>query len=441
MSSSEYSNPLLSDWENWRVILGAITVTIGATGAAGGGIGGGGLYVPLLMIVIGFDTKEAVPVSQGCIVGAAIAHLILNVPKKHPLKELPVIDYAALLVLEPMLLTGSLFGVMLNGMLPSIVILLVLVIVLSAGAYKTGKRARRITANERKRIEQEKTVGASAESYETIGNTEAVSGGPKAVETPKEVVVVRPSVARVSGRKYIMWRKLAVVLMLWIIVCIGVIIRGSSVGEYSVAGVYYCSAGFWALTLCIPVVEIVFSAWFGRQEINRNKKSEAEEAHPMRVEENYSSALEDYNEVEWNWGNVFMYMVYAFVCGVLAGCLGIGGGLVLSPLLLELGFYPAVASAISGMAVMVTSTSSLFVYGLSDKVYWQFVCLLMPLTFIATLSGKIVIDSYAERNRKQSVIIWSVAIFLVCCLVMLTAKGIIELVSNPDYSLSSPCDS
>ena len=157
--SSEYTDPLLSDWETWRVVLGAIAVTIGATGAAGGGIGGGGLYVPLLMIVVGFDTKEAVPVSQGCIVGAALAHLILNAPKKHPLKDLPVVDYAALLVLEPMLLTGSIFGVMLNGMLPSIAILLILIVVLSAGAYKTAKRAKRITANEKKHLVQEIAAG------------------------------------------------------------------------------------------------------------------------------------------------------------------------------------------------------------------------------------------------------------------------------------------
>jgi len=134
-------------------------------------------------------------------------------------------------------------------------------------------------------------------------------------------------------------------------------------------------------------------------------------------------------------------MTYAFICGLLAGCLGIGGGLVLSPLLLELGFYPPVASSISGMAVLVTSTSSLLVYGLAKKVYWEFVFLLMPLTFLSTLTGKILIDRYAERTNKQSVIIWSVSIFSMVCLIMLTSRGIIELVNSPSFEFSSPCDS
>jgi len=190
------------------------------------------------------------------------------------------------------------------------------------------------------------------------------------------------------------------------------------------------------VTAAIPIFEIAFSAYFGKVEIDRSSL----DTTTSQWSRSSSKALLDYNEVEWNWTNVLRYMIYAFVCGMLAGCLGIGGGLVLSPLLLELGFFPAVASGISGMAVLVTSTSALFAYGLSNKVYWHFVILLMPLTFCSTMVGKILIDRYAERNNKQSIIIWSVAIFLILCLIMLSSRGIVELVGNPDFGFSSPCE-
>jgi len=233
-----------------------------------------------------------------------------------------------------------------------------------------------------------------------------------------------------------MWDKLGLVVGLWLIVCVGVIIRGSSAGEYSVAGIFYCSSGFWGLTAAIPIIEIMLSTLFGKLEIDRSKKPKTEVA----ISRKNSIALSDYKEVVWNWPNVVRYMVYAFVCGALAGCLGIGGGLVLSPLLLELGFYPAVASGVSGMAVLVTSTSALFAYGLANKVYWEFVILLMPLTFLSTLVGKILIDRYAERTNQQSIIIWSVVIFLKVCLIMLATRGIIELVQDPSFDFSSLCD-
>jgi len=440
---TEFDSPLITDWTAYRVALGVFLITFGAAGAAGGGIGGGGLYVPLLIIVIGFDTKEAVAISQGCIVGAAIAHLLLNAGKKHPLLEQPVVDYAALLVLEPMLLSGALIGVMLNGMLPSVVILLILIFVLSLGAYKTGKRALKISRSEKEQSTTDlKELTSDADQVaqnvemttpETDNKTDdAVEAGAIEVSSEVEEAVAESKM----GWEYVMWKKLGTVSLLWVILCVGVIIRGSSVGEESMAGVYYCSGAFWGVYAAIPIVQMGFSAFFGKMEIDKKALDDNLNA----VQRTSSKALLDYKEVEWNWTNVARYMIYAFVCGSLAGCLGIGGGLVLSPLLLELGFYPAVASGISGMAVLVTSTSALFAYGLAKKVYWQFVILLMPLTFISTMIGKVLIDRYAERNNKQSAIIWSVAIFLLLCLIMLTSRGLIELIDNPSFEFSSPCE-
>jgi len=325
--------------------------------------------------------------------------------------------------------------------------LMVLVVVLSLGSYKTGKRAMRITKSEHL---QTKTDLLEIESNKVATNVEMVTGdasdnvtqdleeqgevaGAGTTSEANTELVDDGAAVSISSWEYVMWKKLGMVAGLWIILCIGVLIRGSSAGEESFAGILYCSAGFWGVTVTIPIIQILFSAMFGKIEIDKSAVSTG-------IVRSSSKALLDYADVEWNWTNVVRYMVYAFVCGLLAGCLGIGGGLVLSPLLLELGFFPAVASAISGMAVLVTSTSALFAYGLSDKVYWQFVILLMPLTFISTMIGKILIDSYAERNNKQSSIIWSVAIFLVLCLIMLTTRGLIELASDASFEFASPCD-
>jgi len=440
---TDFDKPLLTDWPLINVVFGVILITFGAAGAAGGGIGGGGLYVPLLIIVIGFDTKEAVAISQGCIVGAALAHLILNAPKKHPLLDTPVIDYAALLVLEPMLLTGALFGVMFNGMLPSVVILLILIFVLSLGVYKTGKRALKITRSEKDQShadlkelnEGNDQVAQNVEMVVTsTDDVENAVAETPSVETTKDSETAEVVATSVMAWEWVEWKKLGTVSLLWVVLSVGVIIRGSTPGGSSLAGIPFCSVGFWGVYAAIPIVQMSFSAYFGYAEIHRTDLDDS-----LALQRSSSKALLDYAEVVWNWANVARYMIYAFVCGLLAGCLGIGGGLVLSPLLLELGFYPAVASGISGMAVLVTSTSALFAYGLADRVYWQFVILLMPLTFISTMVGKVLIDRYAERNNKQSAIIWSVAIFLVLCLVMLTSRGLVELAQNASFEFTSPC--
>ena len=47
-------------------------------------------------------------------------------------------------------------------------------------------------------------------------------------------------------------------------------------------------------------------------------------------------------DVHWTPHLVIVYPIYALISGCMAGLLGIGGGLILGPLLLELGLHPTV---------------------------------------------------------------------------------------------------
>ncbi|MCL7024932.1 hypothetical protein MKW94_029564, partial [Papaver nudicaule] len=48
----------------WRIIVGSIITFLGgALGSIGGG-GGGGIFVPLLIFIIGFDPKTSAPLSK-----------------------------------------------------------------------------------------------------------------------------------------------------------------------------------------------------------------------------------------------------------------------------------------------------------------------------------------------------------------------------------------
>ena len=48
------------------------------------------------------------------------------------------------------------------------------------------------------------------------------------------------------------------------------------------------------------------------------------------------------NDIKWNSDIFFYYPIYGFFSGVMAALLGVGGGLILVPLLLELGIHPLV---------------------------------------------------------------------------------------------------
>ena len=108
---------------------------------AGGGLGGGGIFIPLYVLVIGMQTKQAVPVSQATIFGGSIVNMIFNVPQSHPLRSNhPLIDYMAIVMFTPSLLAGTTIGVVLNIIFPSWLITATLVVTLVYASIRTTRK-------------------------------------------------------------------------------------------------------------------------------------------------------------------------------------------------------------------------------------------------------------------------------------------------------------
>ena len=88
-------------------IVGTVLVGMGLMIAASGGVGGGGILVPLLIIVFGFHPKNAIPLSNFTILGSSITNMILNFPKRHPDADRPLVDWDLILVMEPITMAGA----------------------------------------------------------------------------------------------------------------------------------------------------------------------------------------------------------------------------------------------------------------------------------------------------------------------------------------------
>ena len=122
---------------------------VGLCGSVGG-VGGGGIFVPVLNLIIGFDPKSSVALSKctwnkplfygynlgcsrqsyayshsrfnthawaGMITGTAVATVVYNLRQRHPTLDMPVIDYDLALLFQPMLVLGISIGVAFNVIL------------------------------------------------------------------------------------------------------------------------------------------------------------------------------------------------------------------------------------------------------------------------------------------------------------------------------------
>merc|ERR1719262_919655 len=79
--------------------------------------------------------------------------------------------------------------------------------------------------------------------------------------------------------------------------------------------------------------------------------------------------------IKWTPKTLWLYPLFSTVAGFLGGFLGIGGGIIMGPLLLELGLLPEVSQATTAMFVFLSSslaTIKFVVLGkaMVDHVMW-----------------------------------------------------------------------
>ena len=135
--------------------VGFVCAALGLIIAAGGGIGGGGILVPIYILILGFLPKHAIPLSNVTVFGGAIANTLRNSRKRHPTADRPLIDWDLIVVMEPPTLAGALIGANLNKMLPETAVAILLVLLLSFTSYNTLKKARKMYNKETEEIKRE----------------------------------------------------------------------------------------------------------------------------------------------------------------------------------------------------------------------------------------------------------------------------------------------
>ena len=97
-----------------------------------GGLGGGGIMIPVLMVFFGFDIKSAIGISNATIFVSAVCRYLQNLPKSHPRKDGTgvLVDYNVAIVMLPSIVLGVIAGGIVNSVFPSIYLAVGLVLLL-----------------------------------------------------------------------------------------------------------------------------------------------------------------------------------------------------------------------------------------------------------------------------------------------------------------------
>jgi hypothetical protein len=146
-----------NDWIGFSLAL------LGILLAAGGGIGGGGMLVPIYILVMQFLPKEAVPLSNATILGGSVANCALNVVKRQANVDRPLIDFDIVNVMEPMTIAGAVLGSLINKVLPGWVLTILLMIVLGLITHNCyGKGVKRWKKEDKEKAQDAQNASKTA---------------------------------------------------------------------------------------------------------------------------------------------------------------------------------------------------------------------------------------------------------------------------------------
>eukprot|EP00484_Ammonia_sp_Unknown_P004184 CAMPEP_0197074522 /NCGR_PEP_ID=MMETSP1384-20130603/211151_1 /TAXON_ID=29189 /ORGANISM="Ammonia sp." /LENGTH=534 /DNA_ID=CAMNT_0042513363 /DNA_START=22 /DNA_END=1626 /DNA_ORIENTATION=- len=427
-----------------------IAIFVGAFIAAGGGLGGGGIFVPVFILLLNFDAKSASALSQATIFGGSIVNIVMNFREQHPnpnRAHRPLTDFNTILILEPMLLGGTVIGVLLNQILPDVIILVCLILVLTISLYRMVKkgiaqwkkeneqRARREGLLENDHLVQS-LVGAAdnkdSHNYQSMtGSMDSAQRADDKYSDDTEVDVAilakqcgqTPSNMKeltsaelteldiLVSKESQVWLPLLWMGAVWVIVSIFALLRS---GDF-VLKVTKCSALYWILEFGVFPCLFVITFFIAKMNMTRFRR---------KLELHWKPAEGD---IEWSVTKSIIYPSIAAGAGLLGGLLGIGGGMIVSPLLLELGVQPRVASATSAVAVMMTSSSSTFQKILLNMIRYDYMAFFAAIGVIGTFIGQTVVNVAIKKFGRNSIVVAAVASVIAVAIVLMGLNSILSM--------------
>jgi len=500
----------------WNDILGAILWFCAAGVATACGVGGGGIYVPLGIILLRFSSKPASGLSQASIFGASLGGLLLNIRNTHPDTKIrdtigardtkgklipyekdltkaqiqqdedqylkgatgrkfysrPVIDFDMALFLAPMEMAGAVLGVLIQKVMPNWLFLSLAGVILGITSYKTFLKfgvAYRKDKENRERLnlieegnipsrnnhtdreiedksdfrsadeeidtdlefadtstsmEKVSEVADTSTSSETNSdvitndipakiaaedndndlsqagsgegsNDSKISVGygslAQELDDGPETLAQRREFLEDDSRQYPR-EKLFYLFLLWIGLAIITFLKGGK-GVDSVIGIT-CSSGWYFVLIALQFLwTIGFAVVFGLKAVNRTES---------RKMVNYPFHQ---NDVLWNYHKLKIYASFTFGAGIVAGLIGIGGGMVLGPLMLIMGVHPRVSSATTATMIVLTSSSVAIMFVTSGLIPWEYAVFYFCVCISGAYVGKKYIDSYVKKTGMASILI------------------------------------
>ncbi|CAN6716204.1 unnamed protein product [Malus baccata var. baccata] len=395
---------------SWRLVLATVIGFLGSACGTVGGVGGGGIFVPMLTLIVGFDTKSAAALSKCMITGASASSVWYNLRVPHPTKEVPIIDYDLALLFQPMLMLGITLGVALSVVFPYWLITVLIIILFlgtsSRSCFKGAEMWKEETILKKEYARQrEATVNSRGERTVLI-DAQYESLLPREEKSMMQILMFN-----------LRWERVLVLVALWVLFLLLQILKND---------VTACSTWYWVLfCLQFPIALGVF----GYESVKLCKE------YKKRMS---TGNTESICEASIAWTPI--HIAFCALCGILGGTvgglLGSGGGFVLGPLLLEIGVIPQVASATATFVMTFSASLSVVEFYLLKRFPIPYAIYLTSVSILAGFWGQFLVRRVVSILKRASIIVFILSSVIFASAITMGVIGIkmsLQMISNHEF--------
>ncbi|KAL3850837.1 hypothetical protein ACJIZ3_012719 [Penstemon smallii] len=386
-----------------QFLLPGILSFIAAAISSAGGVGGGGLFIPILTIVANLQLRTASSYSAFMVTGGSIANVACHMLLRRDDKK-QLIDFDIALLSEPFMLLGVSCGVICNLVLPEWLITMTFVIFLGFCTFKTCK--------------------SGVLFWKLESETEAACDGGSTKEP-----LLREELD--EGKMGIPWTKIGMLVVIWFSVFLFNLLRGNRYGQ-GVIKIKPCGTGYWIISSIQIPLAIIFTTWI--LYIRRKNPNNNDSTHQL---ENIGPTRNTYSS------HKLIFPIMALLAGVLGGVFGIGGGMLISPLLLQIGVEPKVTAATCSFIVLFSSSMSAVQYLLLGMDHLSGALTYASICFVGSLVGLTLVQQAIMKHGRASLIVFSVGTVMALSTVLITSFGAVNVwsdyTSGKSMGFKRPC--
>lgn len=210
---------------------------------------------------------------------------------------------------------------------------------------------------------------------------------------------------------------LSVILVAYVVLLVMALLRGGH-GMGSLIGLDTCSATSWFI-LVVAQVSCLACSYVGYLK--------------------HSTRLIGRDNQQTNREKLHTLMLNSYLAGIIAGLLGVGGGMVMNPVMLNLGFLAEVATGISAFCVFFTSSATTTQFIIQGAVTIQDSVVFLVVSSIGSYIGGRMISALVERHKRPSYLIWLLFGLLVLATLIMPTLGLYRILQTGILGFEKPC--